>query len=228
MRRLHHLTFTLIPLVQLLFLAGSAVALPAVQRARTESVVRRADGDTVVVNTTQISNSSEGPMSSECRLQLTPVTLENGEPATQVVKNCTVALITGGPPAGSPGGNGGVIGGTNPPPPPAVAYTTTSLTTSTSTANEQPTPDVPTPTLAGALTPSDSSSPVAVAGVAETSPYTIGGKKLSVLPIGLGVFAGISIIALIVVALVTWERTKYRKAFRQRKLAEVKAFGQTY
>lgn len=40
------------------------------------------------------------------------------------------------------------------------------------------------------------------------------------LPIGLGVFGGISVIALIVVGLVTYERTKYRKAFRQKKLAE--------
>jgi hypothetical protein len=44
-----------------------------------------------------------------------------------------------------------------------------------------------------------------------------------VLPIGLGVFAGISVIALIVVGLVTYERTKYRKAFRQRRLAETGA-----
>jgi len=41
-----------------------------------------------------------------------------------------------------------------------------------------------------------------------------------VLPIGLGVFAGISVIALIVVGLVTYERTKYRKNFRQQRLAE--------
>jgi hypothetical protein len=41
--------------------------------------------------------------------------------------------------------------------------------------------------------------------------FGIPGKKLSVLPIGLGVFAGISLIALIVVGLVTWERTKYRR-----------------
>ena len=34
------------------------------------------------------------------------------------------------------------------------------------------------------------------------------------------VFAGISVIALIVVGLVTYERTKYRRAFRQKKLAE--------
>jgi predicted ribonuclease YlaK len=47
------------------------------------------------------------------------------------------------------------------------------------------------------------------------------GKKLEVLPIGLGVFAGISVIALIVVGLVTYERTKHRRVFRQRKLAEM-------
>ncbi|TBU44704.1 hypothetical protein BD309DRAFT_990082 [Dichomitus squalens] len=50
--------------------------------------------------------------------------------------------------------------------------------------------------------------------------FQLPGTKLSVLPIGLGVFAGISVIALIVVGLVTYERTKYRRAFRQRKLAE--------
>ncbi|KDN33529.1 hypothetical protein RSAG8_13376, partial [Rhizoctonia solani AG-8 WAC10335] len=72
-----------------------------------------------------------------------------------------------------------------------------------------------------------STSPLAVSATpaqAEASPsttqFTLPGKKLEVLPIGLGVFAGISVIALIVVGLVTYERTKYRKAFRQRKLAE--------
>jgi hypothetical protein len=52
-----------------------------------------------------------------------------------------------------------------------------------------------------------------------SSDVVIPGKKFEVLPIGLGVFAGISVIALIVVGLVTYERTKYRKAFRQRRLA---------
>ena len=41
--------------------------------------------------------------------------------------------------------------------------------------------------------------------------FQLPGTKLSVLPIGLGVFAGISVIALIVVGLVTYERTKYRR-----------------
>jgi uncharacterized integral membrane protein len=57
----------------------------------------------------------------------------------------------------------------------------------------------------------------------EPAAFTLPGKTLSVLPIGLGVFAGILVIALIVVGLVTYERTKYRKAFRQRKLAEMGA-----
>lgn len=50
--------------------------------------------------------------------------------------------------------------------------------------------------------------------------FAIPGKQIQVLPIGLGVFAGVSVIALIVVGLVTYERTKYRKKFRKDKLAE--------
>ncbi|KIM30533.1 hypothetical protein M408DRAFT_328098 [Serendipita vermifera MAFF 305830] len=61
------------------------------------------------------------------------------------------------------------------------------------------------------------------AAAAEQQAATTPGQKLEVLPIGLGVFAGVSVIALIVVGLVTYERTKYRKAFRQRKLAEAGA-----
>lgn len=49
------------------------------------------------------------------------------------------------------------------------------------------------------------------------APFQLPGKQLQVLPIGLGVFAGISVIALIVVALVTYERTKYRKVGSQSK-----------
>jgi hypothetical protein len=67
-----------------------------------------------------------------------------------------------------------------------------------------------------------SASPTPVAPAAAVSPatsqaaaFTLPGKKLSVLPIGLGVFAGISVIALIVVGLVTYERTKYRKVRSQ-------------
>jgi len=40
---------------------------------------------------------------------------------------------------------------------------------------------------------------------------------MQVLPIGLGVFGGITAIALLVIGYVMWERTKYRKNFRQRK-----------
>lgn len=75
----------------------------------------------------------------------------------------------------------------------------------------------------GASPAADQSSASAAAAQASTTGFTIPGKTLQVLPIGLGVFAGISVIALIVVGLVTYERTKYRKTFRQRKLAEAAA-----
>jgi len=66
---------------------------------------------------------------------------------------------------------------------------------------------------AGALTSAnDTTAPVAAAAIP--------GQTIQVLPIGLGVFAGITVIALIVVGIVTFERTQYRKAFRARKLAE--------
>jgi len=72
----------------------------------------------------------------------------------------------------------------------------------------------------GEATASAAEQNEAEASASAASTIELPGKKLSVLPIGLGVFAGISVIALIVVGLVTYERTKYRKAFRQRKLAE--------
>jgi len=73
----------------------------------------------------------------------------------------------------------------------------------------------PSPTIAGAngATQAQDTAPSTSAAV------QLPGNQLQVLPIGLGVFAGISVIALIVVGLVTYERTKYRRAFRQRRLA---------
>lgn len=54
-------------------------------------------------------------------------------------------------------------------------------------------------------------SATATPSASAAAAFELPGSKLSVLPIGLGVFAGISVIALIVVGLVTYERTKYRK-----------------
>jgi len=68
-----------------------------------------------------------------------------------------------------------------------------------------------------------SGAPTVAAAASASTDFTLPGKKLQVLPIGLGVFAGVSVIALIVVGWVTYERTKYRKRFRQQKLAEAGA-----
>ncbi|KZO93115.1 hypothetical protein CALVIDRAFT_268447 [Calocera viscosa TUFC12733] len=71
---------------------------------------------------------------------------------------------------------------------------------------------IPTSALAanaGALTSTN--------GTAAQAAVVIPGQSIQVLPIGLGVFAGIMVIALIVVGIVTFERTRYRKAFRSQK-----------
>ena len=71
-----------------------------------------------------------------------------------------------------------------------------------------------TPTSAGsgtAVGAANSASSAADTAETSSSKFQLPGTKLSVLPIGLGVFAGISVIALIVVGLVTYERTKYRR-----------------
>lgn len=88
----------------------------------------------------------------------------------------------------------------------STATGTEPITVVTTLSNGQVSTAVSTPT------------PAAAEAAAQTP-----GRKLEVLPIGLGVFAGVSVIALIVVGLVTYERTKYRKAFRKRKLAEAGA-----
>lgn len=65
-------------------------------------------------------------------------------------------------------------------------------------------------------TSTDPSGTSAADSAASSSPppFKLPGTTLSVLPIGLAVFAGISVIALIVVGLVTYERTKYRRVSR--------------
>jgi len=101
----------------------------------------------------------------------------------------------------------------------AAATTTAGTATSTASASAAAS------TTAAADNANSSSSASASASAAAssqtpTTQFSLPGKTISVLPIGLGVFAGISVIALVVVGLVTYERTKYRKAFRARKLAE--------
>ncbi|GAA5947756.1 hypothetical protein JCM10213_002101 [Rhodosporidiobolus nylandii] len=71
------------------------------------------------------------------------------------------------------------------------------------------------------------SSPTAVAGnassaaaeqaTASPSAFVLPGRSLAVLPIGLGVFGGVAAVALIIVALVTYERRKYRSQFTRRR-----------
>ncbi|KAG2368342.1 hypothetical protein BDR07DRAFT_1391170 [Suillus spraguei] len=50
--------------------------------------------------------------------------------------------------------------------------------------------------------------------------FSMPGRSLQVLPVGLGVFGSITGITIIIVVLVTLERVRYRRVFRERRLAE--------
>ena len=91
---------------------------------------------------------------------------------------------------------------------PAPSASAPSVTTPPATQTAAPQVTIPSA--------SSTSTSTVLAGAAgqasaEEEPFTLPGQKLSVVPIGLGVLGGISAIALIVVGLVTYERTKYRK-----------------
>ncbi|WWC99109.1 hypothetical protein V866_006004 [Kwoniella sp. B9012] len=68
-------------------------------------------------------------------------------------------------------------------------------------------------------TPSSSDAAVAAASEAADT-VSIPGQQLQVLPIGLGVLGGLAGIAILVVLYVTYQRRKFKKQFRSRRLAE--------
>jgi len=55
--------------------------------------------------------------------------------------------------------------------------------------------------------------------------FAIPGRHLLVLPVGLGIFGAISAIVFLVVVAVTFERVRYRRAFRQRKMSQDAPMG---
>jgi hypothetical protein len=69
----------------------------------------------------------------------------------------------------------------------------------------------PSTETASAAAGSGTAAAAVEASASPAAAFEIPGKQVQVLPIGLGVFAGVSVIALIVVGLVTYERTKYRR-----------------
>jgi len=75
------------------------------------------------------------------------------------------------------------------------------------------------------LSPSSSvsaSSSTSVTATAQAA-FSIPGRSMQVLPVGISVFGSITAITIIIVVLVTLERVRYRKVFRQRRLAEQNA-----
>jgi len=227
-------------LVFFLVMSASCHATPTPFTRTT--IFPRQDGTSgsQTVTTTQQIFTEAGTFTQTCTIVLTPITGDNGENLVREVKSCTITMDSGSgtaasPPSSTSGGGGG------------SAQPVISLTTSTSTGNATPTPTttpvagvvagsvshVPNPALtgkpsapapsSGANSSSLSSSVTAAGAAADTTSFDPPGKKLQVLPIGLGIFAGVSVIGILIVGMVTYERTKHRRNFRKRKLAEAGA-----
>lgn len=266
----------------LIFFVTSASALPMPAFSDIGDLRIRDGGEItgpVIVQTTSMTNTTQGPMLESCLVSMTPIILGNGDPAVEMVKNCTLTLATPVPianttdPAPAPPSPPIILSTSSTPPGSTTVLTSTPsptvdpLVITTLTVNDpltavptgtdtpaQTTDPAPNPATTATDSPAyqdpaatgspayqdpaatvapdppstssiqlDPSASAVAAGSLETSSpasFASSGKKLSVLPIGLGVFAGISVIALVVVGLVTYERTKYRKMYRRRKLAE--------
>lgn len=69
-------------------------------------------------------------------------------------------------------------------------------------------------------TATDAASPTIAAAAEQPSEsaFQLPGRQLNVLPVGLGVTGGVSVLALGIVGFVSWERRRYRKQFRSRKM----------
>lgn len=75
------------------------------------------------------------------------------------------------------------------------------------------------PVSTGTAVPTSTSASVSVTPTVQAA-FSMPGRSLLVLPVGLGVFGSITGITIIIVALVTIERVRYRRVFRERRLAE--------
>ncbi|KAN0109277.1 hypothetical protein V8E52_009461 [Russula decolorans] len=229
-------------------LVGLAAAAPAPLNSSTETLYRRQENGSsitqpVVTQTVQTINTPSGPVTETCIVTLTPVTGNNGEHLVQVVRQCTV--VPGAqssdtqtePPststaASTSSSSDAPPSSTSSPPPastspvdPGVSVVGVSSVPNPAATNAPSSTTPPSTSTKSSKSSSSNGLSAAADNTASASSsaaaaFQIPGKKISVLPIGLGIFAGISVIALIVVGLVTYERTKYRKIFRQRKLAE--------
>ncbi|KAF8633458.1 hypothetical protein AX17_004627 [Amanita inopinata Kibby_2008] len=219
----------------LAFWIGTAWTAPLLTR-------QNASSQTKTVTTVHVINTATGPMTETCTITFTPITDSAGTPAVKEVKSCTLApgapsgstapTTTSKSPSASVSLTTSVIAS---PSQSIIVHNTTSAPIPATTASApvpgtgsgvspSATPTTPAIVTSGSTSATSSQASAAAAEQASATPaqkFEIPGKNLSVLPIGLGVFAGISVIALIVVGLVTYERTKYRKAFRQRRLAEM-------
>jgi len=234
-------------LVTLLFFASSCTAFAPNFRV---TVYRRQNstlsGPQTVITTQQIPTAS-GLFTQTCNITMTPITGNDGESLIEEQKSCAISMDTPGSssggtstgidpnvsslttiiiPASSPGVGASPNGLSTVPLPSAIPSLGGTPGNATSSS---PSPGTPThlpangasPSVSSSIPPSIIATPAAAAeDSANSGTFTPPGRSLQVLPVGLGIVGGVTAIALVIVGIVTYERTRHRKNFRRRRLAE--------
>ncbi|KAL6307861.1 hypothetical protein BKA93DRAFT_747219 [Sparassis latifolia] len=207
-------------------------------------------GNSTTIQTTNTYESPSGPMTETCSITLTPMAPgPNGESVVQEVKSCSVApASSSGSDSGSAGVSDPSASSPVNPSTPSAAESTMVVTTPSvvpttpamSVVGLTTVPASAVPTGASAATSAATSSPVAASHTASATnnntslstpaaanaenavvtPFALPGTKILVLPVGLIIFCTVTGIGLVVFSVVTFERSRYRKTFRKRRLAE--------
>lgn len=226
----------------LLTLLSSALvhAAPAAN-PRDALLAARQSAQPTTVQTSEMVETSGGTMMETCQITLTP----NSNGSYQEVKSCTYSPIS----SGAASGTAVASVATAPPTPPAViangessvassvAFATSasaasgSAATATAASASAADGNAPVNNAAGAATAtatgsapaSSASSTGAVTKTANSAAvvtFVVPGRHILILPVGLVIFCTITGIGMLVVGLMHFERMRYRRAFRKRKLAE--------
>ncbi|KAF8622667.1 hypothetical protein AX15_006778 [Amanita polypyramis BW_CC] len=211
-------TITLTPTI-------NSAGTPVVQEVKTCDLQPGALNGAPSATVPSTTGSSLSPVQSEAPASVVPPLSSTSSPSQPTFATLTSpgvrnsAAVTQTLTTAAPSLTGGAIEHSGSSTSMPTSVPTSGVPTTTHGSNSS-SPSVST-SVKGVVTSSASAAAADQASQTPTQKFQIPGKTLSVLPIGLGVFAGILVIALIVVGLVTYERTKYRKAFRRRRLAEM-------
>ncbi|KZT68242.1 hypothetical protein DAEQUDRAFT_728044 [Daedalea quercina L-15889] len=202
--------------------SGLVNGVPLAQPNPVLMAPRQATTPTTITTTDTIQTAT-GPMLETCEITLTP----DSSGSYQEVKSCSLSAIAVSSDSGAAATGSAVVVGTSSVASSAVFATGAAASVSSAAAAAATSAVGAIDNNAGGAAASVSAassastaavSKTAVANAAVT--FTVPGRHILILPVGLVVFCVITGIMLLIIVFQHFWRMQYRRAFRQRKLAE--------